>query len=231
MGIFSFVGRTFKAMWAFIATLLLGSVLGAWISIAVATRFCQTMGVGAAPSAPDAGWLSAIWATLTQPKLFIAGLLFCFVLVYVFLSFYYAWRRALHTMLGAHVEPFAQRIAGLITDRLSAMQGSQDKLAALRKSLSEKVVSEKATSLLGNTFWARHLSAFAVAHLPWAALIAEWEHQKALHAESEKDSLNIALSSQIAVALNEALTPSWLPAVIAMVLHAGLFLAGVWMGG
>ncbi|MDR1350083.1 MAG: hypothetical protein LBJ59_04750 [Zoogloeaceae bacterium] len=109
-------------------------------------------------------------ALLFVPELLVGVILPFFIFVYGFLSFFYAWRRALQRAVAAHSEPIADRLARcLVSNRLFAMPCTRNTLRNAGQWLSEDGIAQTLESVpLGGRSWTRRIARFATRRLPWS---------------------------------------------------------------
>jgi hypothetical protein len=158
-------------------------------------------------------------------------LLWLFLFVYPVLSFFYGWRRALQKVVEAYSLPLAGRLSSLAAERLASLPVSQDRIGQVQKWLAEDSVAGTLASALGDSSWARRAARFAARRLPWNDLLSDWVEATAIGESGAADVSTLApvLSARIAKALNEVATPSRVPLIAVVAVHAVLLGLGIWL--
>ncbi|MDR0633962.1 MAG: hypothetical protein LBF91_03180 [Azoarcus sp.] len=145
----------------------------------------------------------------SAPKLLIALLLWLFVPIYIGLGFFYGWRRALASVVASYSGAVADRFAGMVAKRLVSMPKLENAASSVRQWADEDNVSQQMETAVGSGKWARRVTRFVTKRLPWNKVLADWKAADQAHSAAE--SLQALLSPRIARAINEAVSPSWLP--------------------
>jgi hypothetical protein len=146
---------------------------------------------------------------ISEPKALIALLLWLFVPIYIGLGFFYGWRRALASVVASYSGAVADRFAGMVAKRLVSTPKLENAASSVRQWADEDNVSQQMETAVGSGKWAHRVTRFVTKRLPWNELLADWKAADQAHSAAE--SLQILLSPRIARAMNEAVSPSWLP--------------------
>lgn len=217
-----------------VAGLTLALLIGGSVTWLYWSHFLNLAAVGGA-HAGHAGGIAVLLVLIIQlivnPNLLIGVLMPCFIFAYGFLSFFYAWRRALQRVVGVHSDAIAERLAGVVSKRLAAMPRTQDTLRHAGKWLNADNISETLESLhLGGRKWTHGIARFAIRRLPWSDLLADWATGTEGETEADSERFRSILAPRVSAALRNAAAPSWVPLVVALLAHAALFGLGAWFG-
>jgi hypothetical protein len=228
-----------KAGATFLGTMVIGLVLALLIGGSVTwlywSHFVNLAAMGGA-HAGHAGGIAVlivfILLLIANPNLLVGIILPFFILLYGFLSFFYAWRRALQRVVETHSDAIADRLAGTVSNRLAAMPRTQDTLRRAGQWLSEDGISQTLETLnLGGRSWTRRIARFAIKRLPWSDLLSDWATGAEGKTEADSERFRSVLAPRISTALRETTTPSWVPLILCLLAHAALFGLGAWFAG
>jgi hypothetical protein len=227
MGIVKLVARTgFKAGGVFVGRLLGGVLLASVWTLGVCLVYMY-LGISGGQSATagggHAGGFGALVSLFANPESLIFFLLALYFFVYSALSFFYAWRYALQTIMLACSAPLADRLAGKMLERLATMPRTRETLRGAGNLVSEaNLLQALEPDAGGQSTWLRRAVRFALRRLPWSDLLADWA------AQTEAADEQKILAGRISDRLREMTTPSRWPLILALVGQAALFGIGIW---